>query len=97
MAHTAQHTPDMPTLVLDGDLYHILSTGVTHEGKTVCHLSSTTKFMKQKNGFVPLQLLEWVSALEVAAIKYQHKFRSLPRATRRMICAGCVLTRVNHV
>lgn len=97
MTQTAQHTPDMPTLAMNGDLYKILSTGITHDGKTICHLSSTTKFTKQKNGFVPQQLLEWVNAHEIAAIKYQHKFASLPRATRRMICAGCVLTGVNHV
>lgn len=46
----------------DGDMWNVLSTGVTREdGKTFCHLASTTRFVKQRNGQRPVQVCDWVA------------------------------------
>lgn len=46
----------------DGDNWNILATGATREdGKTFCHLASTTRFVKQRNGQRPVQICDWVA------------------------------------
>jgi hypothetical protein len=46
----------------DGDNWNVLSAGVTREdGKTFCHLASTTRFVRQRNGQRPVQICDWVA------------------------------------
>ena len=45
----------------DGDTWSILSTGTTRDdGKTYCHLASTTRSRQQRNGPNPIQMGDWV-------------------------------------
>ncbi len=44
----------------DGDNWNILSKGASRDGKTFCHLASTTKGRHQRNGFCPLQICTWI-------------------------------------
>jgi len=46
----------------DGDTWRILSTGVVREdGKTFCHLASESRGLQQKNGWVPVQINDWIN------------------------------------
>jgi hypothetical protein len=53
----------------DGDTWQILATGAERDGRTYCHLKSTTRGRKQRNGRNPLQRGEWIetSRLQGAA------------------------------
>lgn len=44
----------------DGDVWEILSQGATRDGKTYCHLASTTQFREQRNGRNPVQIGDWI-------------------------------------
>ena len=48
---------------IDGDTWEILGVGVTREedGKTFVHLKSTTRGRQQRNGWVPVQIGDWIS------------------------------------
>lgn len=49
------------TIKHDGDTWRIVSEGKTREdGKTFCHLASTTRGRQQRNGFNPVQINDWV-------------------------------------
>ena len=52
-----------------GDTWKVIGIGAQNEGKVYCHLSSTTRSRQQRNGSVPVQIADWISAevLEVAA------------------------------
>lgn len=54
----------------DGELWNVWAEGRVDEQKdlTFCHLAHTTKGREQRNGFVPLQIADWVPShlLEVA-------------------------------
>ena len=43
-----------------GDEWRILGVGAKVDGKVYLHLASTTKFRKQKNGLVPVQIGDWL-------------------------------------
>jgi hypothetical protein len=46
----------------DGDTWRILGTGTTREdGKIFCHLASETRGRQQKNGWVPMQINDWIN------------------------------------
>lgn len=46
----------------DGDTWRIVGTGAVREdGKTFCHLASTTRGRQQSNGWVPMQIGDWVN------------------------------------
>jgi hypothetical protein len=46
----------------DGDTWVILGRGRTNDqGQTYCHLASTTRARKQKNGFNPIQATGWLN------------------------------------
>ena len=47
----------------DGDVWRILGLGVSKGNETLCHLASTTRFKKQRNGDYPIQLHDWVKGL----------------------------------
>lgn len=48
-------------IILEGHQYRVLNTGACCDGKTFCHLASTTSGRQQKNGWYPAQICEWVS------------------------------------
>lgn len=49
------------TINYDGDIWRVIGTGRTRDdGKTFCHLASTTRFRKQKNGDNPIQMCDWI-------------------------------------
>lgn len=47
---------------IDGDTWRVLGTGVDRDGKTFCHLASTTRFREQRNGPNPVQMCDWVES-----------------------------------
>lgn len=44
----------------DNDTWRILGIGTKKDGKTLCHLASTTVFTHQKNGKRPKQITDWI-------------------------------------
>lgn len=45
----------------EGDRWRVLNTGSTDEaGRVYCHLASTTRFRKQRNGDCPIQMCDWI-------------------------------------
>ena len=50
----------MITIQHDNDTWNILGQGATRDGKTYCHLASTTRFRQQRNGANPIQMGEWI-------------------------------------
>lgn len=48
------------TIKHDGDTWRILGEGVCRDGKVFCHLASTTRGRQQKNGWVPVQINDWI-------------------------------------
>lgn len=58
--NTRQSARDRP-IRLDGDTWRVLSIGIAREdGKRLCHLASTTRFVRQRNGQRPVQICDWV-------------------------------------
>lgn len=56
-------------VIVDGDHYKVLALGVEREdGKVYAHLASTTKFHKQRNGNVPVQIVDFFSVAELKGI-----------------------------
>ncbi|MBN3839342.1 hypothetical protein [Burkholderia sp. Ac-20349] len=65
MAITIQH---------DGDTYRIIGEGATRDGKTYCHLASTTRGRQQRNGWCPAQIGDWIdNAVILAAAQAQEE------------------------
>ncbi|GGA05814.1 hypothetical protein [Dyella caseinilytica] len=47
----------------DGDTWRVLAQGrVNEDGDTYCHLASTTRFRVQRNGRVPVQMVDYIAA-----------------------------------
>lgn len=44
----------------DGDEWKILGIGAKLDGKVYLHLASTTRYRKQRNGLVPVQMGDWL-------------------------------------
>ncbi|MGX0136324.1 hypothetical protein ACUXG4_004576 [Cupriavidus metallidurans] len=59
----------------DGSTWRVLSKGVDRDGKTFCHLASTTMGRWQRNGFYPTQINDWVPN-EVLAIAEHYTDRA---------------------
>ena len=57
----------MITIQHDGDTWNILSEGASRDGKTFCHLASTTQFRHQRNGKNPVQICDWVDHAVILA------------------------------
>lgn len=51
---------ETPTIEHDGDTWRLLATGATRDGRTMCHLASTTRFTQQRNGAMPIQICDWL-------------------------------------
>ena len=45
----------------DDDRWVVLGAGAQRDGNTFCHLASTSRGRQQKNGWVPVQICDWVS------------------------------------
>jgi len=58
----ADQVATVPTVVNDDELWRILGTGVYVEGHVLCHLASTTRTVRQRNGDRPLQVAEMLPA-----------------------------------
>lgn len=67
------------TIKHDGDTWKILSEGATKDGKTYCHLASTTRGKQQKNGWLPVQIADWIdhAAILSAAIQEEERQRAI--------------------
>lgn len=65
-------TPDL-TIIHDRDSWRILGQGATRDGKTYCHLASTTQFRQQRNGLVPLQIGIWVDHAVILSAAMQRE------------------------
>lgn len=51
----------MPVIEHDGDRWRVLATGASDaSGRVYCHLASTTRAVKQRNGANPVQIADWV-------------------------------------
>lgn len=44
----------------DGDTWRVLQRGDSRDGKTFCHLASTTRGLRQINGVNPVQICDWI-------------------------------------
>lgn len=68
MSQTIQH---------DGDAWRVLGTGRTREdGKTYVHLASTTRGRQQRNGWYPMQMMDWVDLRDPITAYYQDRASS---------------------
>lgn len=66
-----------------GDAWRVVGVGAQRDGNTFCHLVSTSRGRKQKNGWMPVQINDWVDtavldakvqlALVTAQIKQEAK------------------------
>lgn len=63
------------TITIDGDVWKILGEGATKDGKTYCHLASTTRFRKQKNGECPVQMCDWIDNDRILSAAMQEEER----------------------
>ena len=43
-----------------GDAWTVCGVGAQRDGNTFCHLVSVTRGKKQKNGWMPVQINDWV-------------------------------------
>jgi hypothetical protein len=69
------------TITLDGDTWRVLSVGAFLNDKVLCHLASVTRNTKQRNGFMPIQMTEWIDVgLATAGFAHFHKRRGAWRA-----------------
>lgn len=50
----------MLTIKHDGDTWRLLGQGALRDGKVFCHLASTTRGRQQRNGWMPLQITDWL-------------------------------------
>lgn len=52
-----------------GDVWKVIGVGAQREGNTFCHLASAHRGTKQKNGWVPAQINDWVDTAVLEAAK----------------------------
>ena len=57
------------TVTVDGDTWKVIAVGAVRDDSVYCHLASTTRSRKQRNGDNPIQACDFVSFddLEAAA------------------------------
>lgn len=71
----------MITIQHDGDTWNIVGEGATRDGKTYCHLASTTRFRQQRNGKNPVQIGDWIDhAVILAAAQRGEEAQRRPAA-----------------
>jgi len=52
-----------------GDTWKVIGVGGQIPGNTYCHLASTHRGRKQKNGWMPVQINDWVDTAVLEATK----------------------------
>lgn len=52
-----------------GDVWEVIGVGDQTEGNTYCHLKSTSRGRKQKNGWMPFQICDYVDTAVLDAAK----------------------------
>jgi hypothetical protein len=52
-----------------GDTWKVVGVGDQRDGNTFCHLTSTHRGRNQKNGWVPVQINDWVDTEVLKASK----------------------------
>jgi len=57
------------TLVHMGEVWRVIGVGAARNGNTFCHLASLDRGRKQKNGWMPFQINDWVDSAVLAAAK----------------------------
>jgi hypothetical protein len=61
----------MITIQHDGDTWNIIGEGAARDGKVFCHLASTTRGRQQRNGWVPVQINDWIDAAVILSAAMQ--------------------------
>ncbi len=73
----------MQALQYDGDSWDVVNTGAYRDGTVYCHLASRTRFCEQRNGRVPVQVADFITAEQVeAALDRPRGFFAWNRALR---------------
>ena len=57
------------TIVHIGDTWKVISVGAQRDGNTFCHMASTHRGRQQKNGWMPIQIGDWVDTEILKAAK----------------------------
>jgi hypothetical protein len=52
-----------------GEVWRVIGVGAQREGNTFCHLVNTQRGRKQKNGWCPVQINDWVDTEVLKASK----------------------------
>lgn len=53
----------LPVVEHDGDRWRVIAKGATRgDGYVYCHLASTTRYVQQRNGRRPVQIVDWIAA-----------------------------------
>jgi hypothetical protein len=52
-----------------GDTWRVIGVGAQTDGNTFCHMANTHRGKKQKNGWVPVQINDWVDTEVLKAAK----------------------------
>ena len=68
------------TIQHDGDTWKILGEGASRDGKVLCHLASTTRGRHQRNGFYPIQMMEWIEHERILSAHMQAEEEQRRRA-----------------
>jgi len=66
---------ETPTIEHDGDTWRLLATGATRDGRTMCHLASTTRFTQQRNGAMPIQICDWLESEKLIGLQEEKTSR----------------------
>lgn len=59
------------TINHDGDTWRVVGIGTRRDGKVYCHLASTTRSRKQRNGNNPIQIADWIDEAVIEAGRAQ--------------------------
>jgi len=62
MSKIKKESMELPTIEHEGDTWRILNTGAFRDGCVICHLASTTRYRKQRNGDNPIHMTDLIDA-----------------------------------
>ena len=57
------------TLVYAGEVWRIVGIGAERKGVTYCHLANLVRGRQQRNGWMPVQVGDWIDSAVVANAK----------------------------
>jgi len=55
--------------VYAGETWRIVGIGAERNGSTYCHLANLTRGRQQKNGWMPIQVGDWIDSAVIARAK----------------------------